>query len=123
MTKLVLIGSNCEAFGHPTECTEPAPGEVVSTSNSSVSINGVDVATSSNADINFPNHSHDYSSIDGCHEESSHTLSPQSSSVSPSITINGSPVYLERDGVADDPITGGSVNITSSGDNTTVDQR
>lgn len=120
MTDFVLIGASCEAFGHPTECTEPVSGGVVSEASSSVTINGTDVATTTTADMNFPSHSHDYSSTEGCHQNSSHTLGPDSVSVSSSVTINGDPLYLEESGVASDPVTGGDIDIIDSGGNTSV---
>lgn len=118
MSNFVLIGASCEAFGHPTECTEPVDGTVDSTSSTSVSINGADVATVATADLSFDEHSHDYSDLEGCHDNQSHTLDPET--VSTSVTINGSPLYIEESGVASDPITGGNINITSSGSNNSV---
>lgn len=118
MTELALIGATCEAYGHPTECQEPAPGSVVSTTSHNVTVNGVQVATDASADMNFPTHSHDYTVLDGCHQNSSHTLDPAVESSS--ITINGSPVYITADAVATDPVTGGDINIADSGGNSSV---
>lgn len=118
MTELALIGASCEAKGHPTECTEPAPGSVVSTTTSSVTVNGTEVATTATADMDFPSHAHDHSIAEGCHQNESHTLDP--STVSSSITINGSPVYLADTSIATDPTTGGDIDIVDSGGNTSV---
>lgn len=118
MSNIVLIGANCEALGHPTECTEPAPGSVSSSGSTSVTINGSSVATGATADLDFPSHSHDYDTENGCHQASSHSLDP--STTSNSVTINGNPLYIAVDGVASDPITGGNINILDAGGNSSV---
>lgn len=120
MSDFVLTTASCEALGHPTECTEPAPGSVVSESSSSVTINGTDIATTATADIDFPSHSHDYDSLNGCQQDSSHTLDP--TNVSSSVTLNGNPLYIEESAVASDPITGGDINILDAGGNTSVSE-
>lgn len=118
MSNFVLIGAGAEAFGHPSSCTEPASGSVVSSSNQSVSINGTAVATTATADLSFASHSHDYSTLEGCHQNSSHTLDPET--VSSSVTINGNPLYIAEDSVVSDPISGGNINIIDAGGNTSV---
>lgn len=124
--KLVRIGADCEAHGHPTECTEPAPGTVDKTSTHSVTITdsgGVtkQLATKASADMNFPSHAHDHSTAEGCHQSSSHTLDP--STLSSSLTVNGSPIYIAGNGVASDPVTGGDVDIVNAGGNTSVTEK
>lgn len=121
MSNFVLIGASCEAFGHPTSCTEPAPGSVVSEATSSVTINGTPVATTGTADLNFPSHAHDYSTLEGCQNNASHTL--DADTVSSSVTLNGNPLYIEEDGIATDPITGGNINMTGSGSNSSVTEK
>lgn len=118
MSNFVLVGSDCEAFGHPSECVEPVSGTIESEAPQSVSVNGNPIATVDTATISFDSHSHDYSDADGCHNNSSHNIDPET--VSTSITINGSAVYIVEDGVATDPITGGNINITTSGNNNSV---
>lgn len=118
MSNFVLIGASCEAFGHPTSCTEPAPGTVVSESNASVTINGTNVATTATADLEIPSHAHDYSTLEECHENASHTLDPDT--VSSSVTLNGNPLYIYENSVATDPISGGNIDITSTGNNSSV---
>lgn len=113
MTNILSAGASCEAFGHPSECENPVAGTVSSTTQSSVTLNGNSIATVGNAELSFNSHAHDYSDVDGCHENASHSL--DSGATAPSVTINGSPVYLAGDGVATDPISGGTINITSSG--------
>jgi hypothetical protein len=116
MSEVALIGADAEASGHPTECEEPALGEVSSTSSTGISITvggqSAELASIDSADISFDSHAHDYTSEDGCHELSSHSLDPDSGE--PSITINGSPIYVISGGVTADPITGGDVDITSN---------
>lgn len=123
MTEFVLIGASCEAEGHPTSCEEPASGSVSSSSNQSVSINGTEVATVDTADLSFGSHAHAYESPGPeqppeCTDFFSHTLDPYTASSS--VTINGSPLYLKGDNVATDPGTGGSINITTTGSNSSV---
>ena len=38
MREIALIDASCEANGHPTECTEPAPGTVVSDSSTGITV-------------------------------------------------------------------------------------
>lgn len=118
MSDFVLIGASAEAFGHPSSCTEPASGSVATEGSSSVTINGTAVATTATADLSFASHSHDYSTSEGCHQNSSHTLDPDT--VSSSVTINGNPLYIAEDNVASDPISGGNINIIDAGGNTSV---
>jgi uncharacterized Zn-binding protein involved in type VI secretion len=118
MSNFVCTDGACEALGHPSECTEPVDGTVHSTSSTSVSINGTEIATVATADLSFDEHSHNYTNLEGCHDNQSHTLDPET--ISSSVTINGSPLYIEESGVATDPITGGNINITSSGSNNSV---
>jgi hypothetical protein len=117
-----LIGSNCEAYGHPDDCEEPADGTVQSTSPVSVTVNGTDIATKATADMHFPSHSHDYDVDNGCHQDESHTLDPDDPGpgLSDSVTINGSPIYQVATGVADDPTSGGSIDIIDAGGNSSL---
>jgi uncharacterized Zn-binding protein involved in type VI secretion len=122
MSKIALIGADAAAFGHPAECTEPAPGTVNSdsTHNITVTVSGTtrEIASLSSASIDFPTHAHDHTTEEGCHQNESHTLSPSTGEAS--ITINGSPVYIQGNAVASDPTTGGDVDITSNPTNTNI---
>lgn len=121
MSEQALIGASVEAFGHPSECDEPASGQVASDASHgvSVTVDGItrEVATIDTATISVPSHAHDYSVAEGCHDLQSHSLDP---SGEPSITINGSPIYTVDDGVATDPTTGGSVDITQNEEVTNI---
>lgn len=127
MTKLVTIDvteQSVEANGHPTECTNPAPGTVdgdssVTVANASGDSSGI--ATIDNADMNIPTHSHDYSGDDGCHDNASHTLDPDVSNASSSITINGSPVYIVGTGVTTDPKSGDNVDLSEGLNNSVTE--
>lgn len=124
MSEQCLIGAGAEAFGHPTSCTEPAPGEIVSTTSNgiSVTVGGVthEVASISSADISIPSHAHSYSGEKGCHNKESHAIDPGGES---SITINGSPIYLVEDSVTTDPTSGGAVDITANPVETKITKR
>jgi len=117
---LTLIGANCEADGHPGQCQNPAPGTVQSTSSCSFTVNGTEVATETTADMHFPSHAHDHDSENGCHENQSHNLDPDTGKLSDSVTVNGSPVYLTDTGVASDPGSGGAIDIVDAGGNAFV---
>lgn len=116
---LVTVGAVCEADGHPSQCEEPVIGEVVQTSsnnisNTTASGETAQIATVDTADIVFDSHSHNYSSLLGCHDNQSHTLDPESSTL-PNITVNGSQMYVVNNPVATDPGSGGDVTITDPG--------
>lgn len=115
MSNVVLVGANCEASGHPTNCQEPAPGSVSSTSSSNVRLNGDDVYFKSRADMDFPSHAHDYDSDKGCHETASHAIDPNDSH---DVTLNGSPIVLESDKGTDPKTSGDAVFVDSGGNNT-----
>lgn len=116
MPEPALIDATCEAFGHPSECTEPAPGSVASDAqtNVTVTVDGTtkEFASIDSASIDIPSHAHDYDSTNGCHDNQSHTLDPDTGE--PSITIDGSPIYTVENSVTSDPVTGGDVDITSN---------
>jgi len=116
---------SCETTGHPEDnCTEPVPGQVVKTSDHNVTVTNAagetkQLATITSADMFFESHSHDYSALQGCHQDESHSLDPDKSKVS-SMTINGSPVYLKESAVTSDPITDKAVNLIGTGVNNSV---
>lgn len=116
MSEPTLIGADCEAFGHPTECQEPAPGTVESDNSTgiTVTVNGTtcEIATLDSATMNFPSHAHDHSTLEGCHQNESHALDPDTGEST--ITINGSPIYQIESAVTSDPTTGGDVGIVSN---------
>lgn len=124
-SEYALIGSSAEAGGHPSDCTETVSGAVQSTSSISVSVNGTEVATKATADIHFDSHSHEYSGEPpSCKDNQSHDVDPDGGGpgLSDSVTINGSPVYLKGDGVTTDPGSGGNVNVTGTGGNSSVSE-
>jgi len=116
MTKLALIGAPVEAFGHPGECSEPAGGNV--TGSASISVNGTPIASTGEAEIDIPSHAHDYDDDDGCIEVFGHQIQPDT--VADSVSLNGSPLYVTESGVGTDPGSGGAVDITDSGGNSSV---
>lgn len=125
--KFARITADCEAYGHPTSCTEPAPGSVVSTSSNNVTITNAsgstqELATIQSANIDIPTHCHQYSSENGCTDCYSHTVDPRAADDSPSVMINGSPVYLTKNNVQSDPGTGSNIDIINSGGNNSVTQ-
>lgn len=124
MTDVVTLGNTVEAFGHPTNCTEPATGSV---SQKGSETNGVTITNASgttsrlasvaDAELVVSSHAHDYSSTEGCHDTASHALSPDSSEVSSSLSIDGSPVMLAGAAVTTDPKSGGDVKIATGSNN------
>ena len=112
-----MIGAPCEAAGHPSDCQEPAVGEVKQTSSHNITFTDAsgdtkEVATEATADIHFDSHAHDYSELEGCHDNQSHDIDPDTDKMSP-ITINGSQIYLVDTAVTSDPGSGGDVEIVS----------
>jgi|APHM01.1.fsa_nt_gi hypothetical protein len=128
MINIPTITSTCEAEGHPSSCNPVVTGEVQSTENSSISVNNIggvekEIATVNTADIHFNSHSHDYSVEQGCHQNQSHDIDPteKASSLTLSTLSSGSSnLYIVGDGVGQDPISGGNVNITDAGENKSI---
>lgn len=115
---VALITSKCEATGHPSDCSEPASGTVKNDSGGhNVTVKTSDgefmVATKDVAAMDFPSHAHDYSAVEGCHDNSSHNLDPKDGALL-NITIAGSDVYPVDTDVQKDPKTGKKINITST---------
>lgn len=124
-SEYALIGSNCEAYGHPNECQEPASGSVTESSESSVTIDGVGIATIKTADMHFNSHAHAYDPENGCISMASHDIDPDEPGpgTDSSVRINGSPVYVANTSVATDPDSGGAVDIIDSGGNSSVSHK
>jgi len=117
--KIATIGASCEASGHPSECEATVSGSVEDADGETgVTINGTPVATHGDS-MEFGSHAHDYVDTDGdgkadsCADFVSHSLTPDSSS---SFTVNGEPVMHKGDSTTD-PGSGGTAEITGSGDN------
>ena len=118
---------SCEAKGHPSSCTEPAPGSVsqYQSKTNSVTVTNANgdssrLACEADANLSFPSHAHDYDAVNGCHENSDHTVIPEKKSSS--VTINGSPVFIAGSGIATDPGTGGNINAPSDDVNSSVSE-
>lgn len=133
MSLLVTLdknGDSAEALGHPSDCTEPAPGSVgqFNSETNSVTVTNANgdtkrLAARKDANLKFPSHAHDYSDLEGCHDDASHTLLPTTSKSSSSVTIDGSPVFIVESAVDTDPKSGGDVNIVAGGINTSVGEQ
>lgn len=118
--------SSCEATGHPSDCPEPVPGQVIEENSHNVTITNANgdtkqVATVDSANMDWDPHSHDYDAINKCHDDEPHTLDPNNNGLFPSVTINGSPVYKENTNVQTDPKTGEAINFTGSGINNSIE--
>lgn len=118
MTPFALVGSSLEAFGHPSQCHNPVSGSVQG--NSTVMIDGTDIAAQNKSSMEFSSHAHNYDSEDGCISFSSHSIQPDSSGLVDSVTIDGELIYLDGSGVATDPGSGGSINVVDNGGNSSV---
>lgn len=110
--KVSVNGDSCEASGHPSSCTEPAPGEVEASGK--LTLNGKAIASHDDV-MHFDSHAHEYSDInsDGsneCHNFQSHDLVPDQS---PAFSHNGEPIMRVGDDTSD-PGSGGTASITSS---------
>jgi hypothetical protein len=119
MVELALIDADCDANGHPTECTEPAPGTITQNQSNNITVtNGgqtKEVATE-NDTLSFDSHAHDYADVDD--DDSKECANLQSHEITatgePSITVNGTPVLIVESDVATDPGSGGPVDIESN---------
>lgn len=122
MPEPALIDASCEANGHPTECTEPAPGAVQSDSATGITVtvsgNSKELASIATATMHFNSHAHDHDATNGCHQNETHDIDPDTGE--PSITINGSAIYVVDSGVTTDPTTGGDVDITANPISTSI---
>lgn len=112
--KLVIVGANVEATGHPSACTEPAPGTVESTAAPTVTINGTQVYSKSRGDMVLPSHAH--TNIPPCSSFSAHEIDPDNSHA---VTVNGKSVF-ERTDTGTDPDSGGTVSFTGTGGNSSI---
>jgi hypothetical protein len=127
MTDIITLDiteQTVSAFGHPTNCTEPAPGSVsqyqdvsnnvtITNTNSETSR----VASRADANLSIPSHAHSYSILEGCYQNESHKILPDKDKDSASVTVNGSPVFLSGDSVTTDPTSGGDVSLSTEVNN------
>jgi len=116
MQLITLIGSDVDAFGHPSECTEPAPGTVDTVNGSDVNVNGTDVYTTKSADMVIPSHDHSFAPLPGCHDSQEHAIDPTETH---NVTVNGETMYIESD-TGIDPGTDESVEFVNTGGNDSV---
>jgi len=141
MTVLVTTDTgstqSVEATGHPSDCTEPVSGSVQGSEPHSVTVNNAageekPLATYDHATLHFDSHSHDYSELEGCHDNASHDLTEASGYLnkgnwSSSISIDpandpDTPVLVAQTGVGTDPKTGSNVNGIAGGVNSSVSE-
>jgi uncharacterized Zn-binding protein involved in type VI secretion len=113
-TSYALVGSDCEADGHPSECQEPAPGTIQNTdSNAPLTVDGTVVADHGD-DMHFDSHAHDTGTdSDGnttCTDTQSHDLTPDQ--INP-WTIDGRSLILVGDSTTD-PGSGGTAEVVST---------
>lgn len=126
MTDLVTLTANCEAFGHPSACTEPAPGDVQEESPASLTLTNAggttkQIASVDTADMHFDSHGHDTDEEGNCIQFETHDVDP--SVTSSSLTLNNSPLYIVGDGVGTDPTTGGDIDIIDAGINVSLTEQ
>lgn len=127
MNKLITLDVSKEtvsAFGHPSECTEPAPGSVsqYNSETNNVSITNASgessrLATRADANLTIPSHAHDYGPLLGCQDKESHTLLPDTDKDSASVTVNSSPVFVSGEAVTTDSTSGGDVSVETEVNN------
>ncbi|AFH21893.1 hypothetical protein OSG_eHP12_00090 [environmental Halophage eHP-12] len=117
MTRIVLLGSDCEADGHPSKCPGVVDGSVVDADgDTSVSVNGTAVASRGDR-MDFPPHEHAIDPVTGaCIDTQSHSL--QTDQTRP-VTVNGQSVVLVGDSTTD-PGSGGTADVINSGGNQDV---
>jgi uncharacterized Zn-binding protein involved in type VI secretion len=117
MTRIVLLGADCEAAGHPDKCPGVVAGTVVDEdTDTSVSVNGTAVATRGDR-MEFGPHEHAIDPATGsCVDTQSHLL--QTDQTRP-VTVNGDSVMIVGDSTTD-PGSGGLADVINSGGNKDV---
>ncbi len=118
MPHYALDSADTDAYDHPSECTEPAPGSV--TASGTVRYDGTPIANTTTSTIDVPSHGHDTDEEGNCTDYQSHTIVP--TTVSETVRYNGGGFFLVMDNVATDPGSGGPVDIINSNGNTTVSE-
>jgi len=110
-----LVGSPCLAEGHPSPCTEPAPGTIENIDNNSpLTVDGSVIADHGDRMV-FPSHAHKYSDKDGdkskeCHQMQRHELVPDQE---PPWTVDARPL-MQVSNDTTDPRSGGRAYIEST---------
>jgi len=109
-TNYALISSSCLANGHPTDCTEPAPGTLQnSDGNDPITVDGTVVADHGD-DMHYPSHGHDTDDEGNCTDYQVHQLTPDQS---PPWTVDGRPLILVGNDTTD-PGSGGRAWVDST---------
>ena len=120
MPHAARIGANCEATGHPAECTATAPGSLDSTSHCIVSVEGTDVGSHGTSDMHFPSHGHDTETDSegnvSCVDYQTHDIDPDDTHI---VRVEGTPVVFEGDSTTD-PGSGGTASVVDAGGNSIV---
>jgi len=113
----VLLGDPVDAFGHPDQCSEPAPGTVQADPDPvPIRINGTHLATRATTVCHFDPHAH--SIINGvCADDQSHDVTTDQQHP---ITVNGSSIVLDED-TTTDPGSDGTVSFPASAGTTVVE--
>jgi uncharacterized Zn-binding protein involved in type VI secretion len=108
MSKVAVDDDECLAEGHPSVCTEPAPGDVESSAD--FTLNGKPIGTHSGS-MHFDSHGHSVDPDTGaCAGFQTHDVVPDET---PDFTHNGEPIMRVGD-ETDDPGTGQPAYINSS---------
>lgn len=109
---LALVGAACEATGHPSVCTEPAPGTIQDADSSApITVDGTPVADHGDR-MHFPSHGHAVDEKGNCINYQTHDLIPDQT---PPITVNGNAVMRVGDSTTDP--SGGTASIVGAGGN------
>jgi len=122
---VVLLADPCAADGHPTSCTDPAPGTVELEPGLDqgvpITVDGTTVATRATTACTFGSHAHSYTDTDGdgtkeCTDVQSHAVTTDQTHP---ITVDGSSVVFTAD-TTTDPGSGGTVAFTDDAGVTVV---
>ena len=119
MSKLVLLGADCESGGHPSICGSTVQGTVQDDDgDKSVTVNGQPLMTHGDV-MDFGSHGHDVVETESgpvCVSFSSHRITPDQNHA---VTVNGKSLVHVGDSTTD-PGSGGTASITNSGGNSAV---
>jgi len=113
-TPYALIGDPCKADGHPSECQEPATGNIQnSDGNAPLTLDGTVVADHGD-DMHYSSHAHDTDTDDNgnttCTDTQTHDLTPEQTNP---WTIDGRSLILIDDDTSD-PGSGGRAWVDST---------
>lgn len=107
ISEIAVDNDSCEASGHPSECTEPAPGNVDVETPTNIRINGTEIGVKEFSSMFFPSHGHDTDEDNDCTDFQEHNIQIEENR---NIKVNGE-IIMVRGDTGTDPGSDGEVVI------------